>query len=124
MITNKIKMILLGIAFAGSIVVFLILKSWYYKVNNFNRIEHELNTTRDSVKTANRAILSLTYKLDTTEQSNINLRGDLGVYLGNSGKYQLVAKQWRDSTTKYKNLYFDCSLNQSEKSKKKNRFFN
>lgn len=117
-------MILLGIAFAGSIVVFLILKSWYYKVNNFNRIEHELNTTRDSVKTANRAILSLTYKLDTTEQSNINLRGDLGVYLGNSGKYQLVAKQWRDSTTKYKNLYFDCSLNQSEKSKKKNRFFN
>lgn len=124
MITNKIKMILLGIAFAGSIVVFLILKSWYYKVNNFNRIERELTTTRDSVKTARKNIILLNYKLDTTKQSNDDLRGYLRVYLGNSGKYQLVAKQWRDSTSKYKDLYFDCSLNQSEKSKKKNRFFN
>jgi len=125
MILPKIKMI--GIAVVLGIAIFagIKIKSWAIKVNDYDRQSRELNTVRDSLNYSIRTIDLLHSQLDTANIKIIDLKGNLKVYTDNAGSYQFVSKQLRDSTTKYRMLYFQCSmLHDENKPKKKRGLFN
>lgn len=125
MILPKIKMV--GIAVVLGIAIFAGIKinSWSRKVNDYDRQSRELNAIRDSLNYSIRMINLLHSQLDTANIKIIDLKGDLRVYTDNAGNYQKVAKQLKDSTNKYKELYFNCSMLHNEnKPKKKRVLFN